>query len=83
MYEGVAYNVRWLLDSVQDLFGFRPDPLRVIGGGAKSRPWVQIMADITGRKMEVAVAAGRPRSGPGCWPPSGWACTPPSDRCGT
>jgi xylulokinase len=53
IYEGVAFNYRWLLESLERGFGFRPDPLRVIGGGARSAPWVQILADITGRTMEV------------------------------
>jgi xylulokinase len=53
IYEGVAFNFRWLLESLDQLFGFRPDPLRVIGGGARSAPWVQIIADITGRTLEV------------------------------
>lgn len=53
IYEGVAFNFRWLLESLEQLFGFRPNPLRVIGGGARSAPWVQILADITGRTMEV------------------------------
>ena len=52
IYEGVGYNFRWILENIQHLYGFSPDPLRVIGGGAKGLPWVQIMADITGRSME-------------------------------
>lgn len=54
IYEGVAYNVRWMLESVADLYGFRPDPLRVIGGGAKGLPWLQTIADVTGRTLESA-----------------------------
>jgi xylulokinase len=53
VYEGVAYNLRWMLDLVGSLFGFRPEVLRVIGGGARGRPWVQIVADVTGRRLEV------------------------------
>jgi xylulokinase len=53
IYEGVAFNFRWQLELIEELFGFRPDPLRVMGGGARSAPWVQILADITGRTMEV------------------------------
>ncbi|MGB9673995.1 MAG: xylulokinase [Anaerolineales bacterium] len=52
IYEGVGYNFRWILENIQELYGFRPDPLRVIGGGAKGLPWVQIVADITGRTLE-------------------------------
>lgn len=52
IYEGVGYNFRWILENIQELYGFRPDPLRVIGGGAKGLPWVQIVADISGRSLE-------------------------------
>jgi xylulokinase len=54
IYEGVAYNARWILESIADLYGFRPDPLRVIGGGARGLPWLQIIADVTGRTLESA-----------------------------
>jgi len=52
IYEGVAYNLRWMLETVSDLYGFRPDPLWVTGGGARGRPWLQIIADVTGRSLE-------------------------------
>jgi len=51
VYEGVAYNVRWLLDAAASK-GFPCDPLRAIGGGAKSDLWMQVMADVTGRRIE-------------------------------
>lgn len=53
IYEGVAYNLRWMLDSIRDLFGFPLESLRVIGGGAKSPVWCQILADVTGRQLEI------------------------------
>lgn len=53
IYEGVAYNLRWMLDTIWDLFGFPLESLRVIGGGAKSPAWCQILADVTGRRLEV------------------------------
>jgi len=52
IYEGVAYNVRWIVESIAELYGFRPDPLRVVGGGARGLPWLQIVADVTGRTLE-------------------------------
>ncbi len=52
IYEGVAYNVRWILENIAELYGFKPDPLRVIGGGARGLPWLQIVADVTGRTLE-------------------------------
>ena len=52
IYEGVAYNFRWTLESIADLYGLRPDPLRVMGGGAKGIPWLKIISDVTGRSLE-------------------------------
>lgn len=50
--EGVAFNARWLLDSVER-FIKRPMPvLRILGGGAISDVWCQIHADILGRRIE-------------------------------
>jgi xylulokinase len=53
VYEGVAYNIRWIVEIVEDEFKFPLPELRVIGGGAKGKPWMQIMADVTGRKIET------------------------------
>ncbi len=53
VYEGVAYNVRWLVEIVEKGFKFPLPVLRVIGGGARSRPWMQILADVTGRRVEA------------------------------
>jgi xylulokinase len=52
IYEGVAYNLRWMLESICELNGLAPDPLRVTGGGAKGLPWLRIISDITGRTLE-------------------------------
>jgi len=52
IYEGIAYNVRWILELVSGLYGFKPDPLRVMGGGAKGLPWLKIISDVTGRTLE-------------------------------
>ena len=50
--EGVAFNARWLLDSVER-FIKRPMPvLRILGGGAVSDLWCQIHADILDRRIE-------------------------------
>jgi xylulokinase len=55
VYEGVAYNLRWIIDIVEQHFGFPLPVLRVIGGGARGAPWMQIIADVTGRRMETIV----------------------------
>jgi xylulokinase len=52
VYEGVAYNLRWMIEIVEKKFGFRLPVLRVIGGGARGAPWMQIIADVTGRRVE-------------------------------
>ena len=54
VYEGVAMNFRWMFDEAakRDL----PCPtVRAIGGGAKSDEWMQIFADVTGRRIEAVV----------------------------
>ncbi len=51
VYEGVAFNSRWLLDAVEKFAG-RPFPsLAFIGGGANSDQWAQIHADVLGREI--------------------------------
>ncbi len=52
VYEGVAYNLRWILELVGDKFGYSQDTIRAIGGGARGGPWLQIIADITGKRVE-------------------------------
>jgi len=53
VYEGVAYNLRWMVEIVETNFGFPLPALRVIGGGARGAPWMQIIADVTGRRVET------------------------------
>ena len=49
--EGVAYNSRWLLGAVEKFTGKRFPALNFIGGGASSRTWAQIMADVLDRPI--------------------------------
>ncbi|MGH2923476.1 MAG: xylulokinase, partial [Solirubrobacterales bacterium] len=49
--EGVAYNLRWLRDHVERFAKQRFDRLNFIGGGAQSRLWCQIFADVLGREV--------------------------------
>jgi xylulokinase len=51
VYEGVAYNSRWLLDAVEKFSDKSFDSLAFIGGGANSDVWCQIHADVTGREI--------------------------------
>jgi len=52
VYEGVALNCRWLLEAVGTI-GFHCPTVRAIGGGARSDVWMQIFADVTGRRIEA------------------------------
>jgi xylulokinase len=51
VYEGVAFNSRWLLEAVEKFAGRRLDSLAFIGGGANSDQWSQIHADVLGRDI--------------------------------
>lgn len=48
--EGVVLNQRIILDALESQ-GARVDEMRVIGGGAKSALWRQIMADVYGKRI--------------------------------
>jgi xylulokinase len=50
--EGVALNARWLLDASEHFTGRRLDPVRLVGGGAQSDLWTQIVADVCDRTVE-------------------------------
>lgn len=52
VFEGVALNTRWLLGAVERFTRHRLDPIRFIGGGARSDVWCQIFADVLGRTIE-------------------------------
>lgn len=50
IYEGVAFNSRWVLMYVEKFIGGRKlQPLNMIGGGANSNIWCQIYADVLNR----------------------------------
>lgn len=51
VYEGVAYNSRWLLRYVERFIKRRLDPIAMIGGGANSDIWCQIHADVLNRTI--------------------------------
>jgi xylulokinase len=50
-YEGIAFNSRWLLGNIEKFTGRRMDPIRIVGGGAKSAIWCQIYADVLDRTI--------------------------------
>ncbi len=49
--EGVAYNSRWLLPHVEQFAGRKLEAIRMIGGGARSKLWCQIYADVLDRPI--------------------------------
>ena len=51
VFEGVAFNSRWLLGAVEKFVGRPFEALAFVGGGANSDLWAQIHADITGRTI--------------------------------
>jgi xylulokinase len=51
VFEGVAYNTRWLLETVERFTKRRLDPISMVGGGARSDLWAQIHADVLDRTI--------------------------------
>jgi xylulokinase len=51
VFEGVAYNTRWLLETVEKFTKKRLDPITMVGGGAQSVLWCQIHADVLDRTI--------------------------------
>jgi xylulokinase len=52
VFEGVAYNSRWVLQYVEKFCGRKLDPINIIGGGATSDVWCQIFADVMNRTIQ-------------------------------
>jgi len=58
--EGVALNTRWMLEPFIRFVGTRPAAVTMVGGGAQSDLWCQVMADVTGcviRQPEAPIQA--------------------------
>jgi xylulokinase len=53
--EGVCYHLRWMLEC-QDKKIKTSDTIRFVGGGALSPVTCQILADVTGRKVETVAS---------------------------
>jgi xylulokinase len=51
VYEGIAFSIRDLLGAAREL-GQEFSTIRLMGGGAKSATWRQIIADVTGLVIE-------------------------------
>jgi len=51
VFEGVAYNARWLLKYVEQFIHRKVQAIHMVGGGAKSNIWCQIQADVLDRPI--------------------------------
>jgi xylulokinase len=51
VFEGVAYNSRWLLKYVEQFIKRPVGWINMVGGGAKSEIWCQIHADVLNRPI--------------------------------
>lgn len=49
LYEGIAYNLRWILENLEKDYGFNCNNFRIIGGGSLNDAWMQLIADLTGK----------------------------------
>ncbi|MCE9647456.1 MAG: FGGY-family carbohydrate kinase [Chloroflexi bacterium] len=52
VFEGVAYNSRWLLKYVEQFNGRPVESINMVGGGARSNIWCQIHADVMNRTIQ-------------------------------
>ncbi len=50
--EGVAYNVRWLFEPYEKMLGRPVRSIRLLGGGAQSDVWSQILAGVLDLPIE-------------------------------
>jgi xylulokinase len=51
VFEGVAFNTRWLFELVEKFIKRKMDPVNIIGGGGQSDIWCQIFADVLNRTI--------------------------------
>jgi xylulokinase len=51
VFEGVAYNSKWMLTCVEKFIRRKMTHVNIIGGGAKSDLWCQIQADVLNRTI--------------------------------
>lgn len=58
MMESICYTHRWSIERFEASARTRLDGVRVVGGGASSEVWMQMLADVLQRRV---VVPGRPR----------------------
>ena len=49
--EGITFELRQNIQMIEEGSGKKMDFLRIVGGGSKSNYWMQLKADITGKKV--------------------------------
>jgi len=52
IFEGVAFHLRWIIESLEAI-GLRLESANAIGGGCTSQVWTQIISDVTGRTLRI------------------------------
>lgn len=50
--EGVAYHLRWICETMENI-GFPINDINAVGGGCNSSTWVQIISDVTGKPLHL------------------------------
>lgn len=51
MLEGMAFNLRWVIENMEKDFGLQLEKLRITGGGSQNVEWMQIISNITKRTI--------------------------------
>lgn len=51
--EGVCYEMKCMIDEADETLGITTKVLRTVGGGARSRLWNQIQADVYNKRVET------------------------------
>jgi rhamnulokinase len=51
IFESLACKYRWVLERLENMLGYRLEPVHIIGGGAKNRLLNQLAADATNRSV--------------------------------
>ena len=67
--EGVAHNLRWLLDPVEAFTGDTAEEIVLTGGAARSAAWSQTLADVLQRPIRTLAEPGHS----GARAAAGWA----------
>lgn len=65
VFEGIAFNSRWFLFYLEKLMKTKLNPITMVGGGAMSKTWCQIYANILNKKI-LQVAHPKESNSLGC-----------------